>query len=158
MKQPIFDPETGEVVEEAPGGAPPLPPALGLEEAAALLARAHGVAVGKDDPLLMVVTLQQAFLGDLEKRLFAHDERINAILGATGNVLGDAVEHVLDGLKDQAIRANLEHAFGLVDQQARAMEDLKRSLRRHRWLVLGSNFFAGLCLALAITILFTVLQ
>lgn len=128
---PIFDPETGEILE-AGGDLPPAPRALSLDEARGLLVREHGVAIGSDDPLLMLVTLHQGFVGDYEAMLRRHDQAIRGFLGATGEACAQAVEAVLASLKDKTVKASLDQAFALIERQAVAMDTLHRALRRHR--------------------------
>ena len=154
---PNFDPQTGEV-PEAGGDRPPVPAVMSLDEARALLVREHDTAIGADDPLLMSVTLHQGFIRDYEAMLKRHDGAIEAILGATGEACAQAVETVLASLKDKTVTASLEQAFALVAEQARNMDRLDATLRRHRW-------FYGLCTVvcvaaciLSFSILFAVLR
>lgn len=128
---PIFDPETGEVLE-AGGDLPPAPRAMSLDDARAMLVREHGVAVKNDDPVLMLVSLHQGFLSDYEAMLRRHDQAIRGFLGATGEACAQAVEAVLASLKDKTVKASLDQAFALVERQAVAMDELRRALRRHR--------------------------
>ncbi|EPY00133.1 hypothetical protein [Magnetospirillum fulvum] len=153
---PIFDPETGEVLEA--GDTPPPVPAMSLDEARAMLVREHGVAIGSDDPLLMLITLHQGMLRDYERMLARHDAAIAAILGTTGAACADAVETVLASLKDKTVKASLDQAFALVERQALAMEDLRRALRSHRRVtaLLTTLSLAGCVLAL--TILFSIVR
>jgi len=153
---PIFDPETGEVL--AAGDTPPPVPAMSLDEARAMLVREHGVAIGSDDPLLMLITLHQGMLRDYERMLARHDSAIAAILGTTGSACADAVETVLASLKDKTVKASLDQAFALVERQALAMDELRRALRSHRRVtaLLTALSLAG-C-ALALTILFSIVR
>ncbi|MBC7906739.1 MAG: hypothetical protein H7Y60_08340 [Rhodospirillaceae bacterium] len=154
---PIFDPETGQILfegeaPEAGGDAPPALPVMSLDDARAALVREHGVAVGSDDPLLMMVTLHQGMLRDYERLLTRHDATIKVILGATGEACAEAVDAVLASLKDKTVKASLDQAFALVERQAVAMADLHRTLRRHRlvMIVLTILTVAGCGLTLSI--------
>lgn len=128
---PIFDPETGEVLQ-AGGDTPPAMQAMSLDDARALLVRAHGIAVGSDDPILMLVSLHQGFIVDYEAMLKRHDGAIRGFLGATGEACAEAVENVLASLKDKTVKASIDNAFALVERQAVTMEQLRAELRRHR--------------------------
>ena len=154
---PIFDQDTG-VVLEAGGDQPPVPTVMSLDDARALLVREHDLAIGKDDPLLMSVTLHQGFIRDYEAMLKRHDAGIKAILGATGEACAVAVEGVLDGLKDKTVKASLEQAFALVAEQARNMDRLDRSLRRHRLFNGLSTFLSVAACGLAFAVLFVLLR
>jgi hypothetical protein len=154
---PVFDPETGEIME-AGGNAPPAFPVMSLDDARALLVREHGVAVGKDDPLLMVVSLHQGMIRDYDSMLRRHDDAVRTLLGATGNACAEAVQAVLDSIKDKTVKASLDQAFALVERQAVAMEQFHRTLRRHR---LVHSILTVLSLAgcgLAIAILFSIVR
>ena len=154
---PIFDPDTGEVLE--PGGdEPPALAVMSLDDARALLVREHDLAISKDDPLLMSVTLHQGFVRDYEAMLKRHDAGIKAILGATGEACAVAVERVLDGLKDKTVKASLEQAFALVAEQARNMDRLDRALRRHRLFNGLSTFLSVTACILAFAVLFVLLR
>lgn len=148
---PIFDPETGEILD-AGGESPPASQAMSLDDARALLVRKHGTAVGADDPLLMLVSLHQAFIGDYEAMLRRHDDRIKAVLGATGEACAEAVDTVLASLKDKSVKASLDHAFALVERQEQAMERLRLRMRRHAILhsILSFLSLGGSALAAAI--------
>jgi hypothetical protein len=110
---------------------PPVPEAMSLDDARALLVREHAVAVPPDDPLLMLVSLHRGFLADYERLLARHDRTIGGLLGATGTACAEAVEHVLDSLKDKTVKASLDQAFALVERQALAVEQMRRTMRRH---------------------------
>lgn len=146
---PLFDPVTGEA-----GGddAPPLPDAMSLDDARALLVREHGVAIGADDPILMAVTLHQGFVRDLDRLLAGQAKRMDALLAAAGTAYAEAAEHVLESLKDKTIKASLEQSLALVGEQAKAMESLRRRMRRHGLYhtLLSLLSLAAVALALAI--------
>ncbi|MEW5728042.1 MAG: hypothetical protein AB1918_09475 [Pseudomonadota bacterium] len=156
---PIFDPDTGEILDLASGASPPArPQAMSLDEARALLVREHGVAISTDDPVMMVVTLHQGFVADYEAMLRRHDEAIQGFLGATGEACVKAVEAVLASLKEKTVKASLDHAFALVERQEQAMEQLRRQLRWHR---ITHSVLTVLSLAacgLAVTILASIVR
>lgn len=52
-----------------------------LEEARALLHSAHGVTMSTDDPVLMLVTLHNAWLDQMEEQLAKHDAALASALG-----------------------------------------------------------------------------
>ncbi len=110
---------------------PPLPDVMSLDDARAVLVREHGVAIGNDDPILMAVTLHQGFVRDLDRLLARHGEGISALLSVTGNSYADTVEKVLESLKDKTVKASLEQSFALIAEQTKAMETLRRRMRRH---------------------------
>lgn len=157
---PIFDPETGEILDgaSAPSDRPSHIQAMSLDDARALLVKRHSVAIAADDPILMLVTLHQGLLHDYDAMLSRHDQTIKRLLGATGDACAEAVEKVLSSLKDRSVLASVEQAFALVSTQAIAVDRLELSLKRHRRII---GLFSVLCMAsaaLAIAILFTLLK
>ncbi len=137
MSTPIFDPETGEIIQQQGGGdqqspAPARSGPISLDEVRTMLAKKHGVVLGTDDPVLMLVTMHQAFLTDYDAMLADHDEKIRGFLGATGDACAKAVEAMMASLKDKTVKASLDQAFALVERQAVAMDALHRAIRRHR--------------------------
>lgn len=140
---PIFDPDSGKAVtagEGLPqpqadatgdGDAPPEFLSMSMDDARALMVRVHGVAIGKDDPILMAVTLHQGFCADLDKLLVRHSERIAAMLAETGNTLAEVVEGTLDTLKEKTTQAGIQNALALMAEQAKVMEILRRRMRRY---------------------------
>lgn len=161
---PIFDPETGEILsegqahEDAGGNQPPAIPVMSLDDARAALVREHGVAIGKDDPLLMLITLHQGMISDYDRMLTRHDEHIRTLLGATGNACAEAVEAVLASLKDKTIKAGIDQTFALVERQAVAMADLHRALRRHRLVMAGLTVLTVMACAITVSILSSILR
>lgn len=165
MDTPIFD-EQGRPLGET--GAPPHdadpqlpmpdtdePPefqAMSLDQARAMMVREHGVAVGKDDPILLAVTLHQGFCADLNKLLGRHADRISGLLAATGNSYAEAVERMLERFKDQTVQASIQHALALMAEQTKATEDLRRRLRRYGvyFTLLSIVTIASAVLALAV--------
>ena len=55
---------------------------LNIEEVRNLLMQKHDDVLGLDDPLLMLVTINNAFLGEYEKLLAKHNKAISAIMSA----------------------------------------------------------------------------
>ncbi len=120
-----------EALDHSSDDRPPLPDVMSLDDARAVLVREHGVAIGDDDPILMAVTLHQGFVQDLDRLLARHSEGVSALLAATGNSYADTVEKVLESLKDKTVKASLEQSFALIAEQTKAMETLRRRMRRH---------------------------
>jgi hypothetical protein len=155
MSEPYFDPETGEVVE-AGGAAPPAHTAMSLDDARAMLVREHGVAIGGNDPILMLVTLHQGMVRDYEAMLKRHDGAIQGFLATTGEACAQAVENVLAGLKDKTVKASLDQAFALVERQAQNMDRLERTMRRHRLIISLLTLLSMTGCGLAFALLFLI--
>jgi len=130
---------------------PPEFQAMSMEQARSLLSREHGISVGKDDPILMLVTLHQGMCADVNRLLAGYSRSIQAMLTETGNSYADVVEQTLESLKDKTVRASLEQSFELVASLTKATETMKRRMWRfgmyHTFLVLITIASAVLALA-----------
>jgi len=166
---PIFDPDEDKPVggvatpvaapaSDGGGDAPPDFIPMSLDDARALLVREHDVAIGKDDPLLMEVTLHQAFLADFEKLLNLSQRKSNSVLLETGNSLAEVVENTLDSLKEKSVQDSIKSSFGLMTQVSEEITQLKAAMRRHRRWVIGMTFLSILACAVAVVILASVLR
>lgn len=98
--------------------APQLHDGIGLdfESIRTLLAQKHGVVVEVDDPVLMLVTLHNSFLGEYEKLLKRHNEALTAFFGEAGaqhlDAARQAAEAVTKGLSASSIGVIQEHLQG----------------------------------------------
>jgi hypothetical protein len=98
--------------------APQIHDGIGLdfESIRTLLAQKHGAVVEVDDPILMLVTLYNSFLGEYEKLLKRHNEALTAFLGEAGaqhlDAAREAAEAVTKGLSASSIGVIQEHLQG----------------------------------------------
>jgi len=107
---------------EADDTAAEPPAAMSLKEVKALIAEHHGVALGADDPVLMLVTLHQGFLADHERLIARHEKALAATLAETGEAVAAAVREALSVLRDEALKGSLENTLAAVRQQAEGSE------------------------------------
>lgn len=164
MSAPIFD-EGGNPVG-ASGAAPavladsgePSFQAMSLDDARAAMVREHGVALGKDDPILLSVTLHQGFCADLDKLLQHHRACTQTMLKATGDGYAEAVERTLESLKDKTVKASLDQSFALIQAQAEAMQTLHRRMRRFGLLISASTVVAALSCGLVFAFVSQLIQ
>ena len=114
---------------------------LSLEEARQLLHDKHGLTVGVDDPMLMMVTLNNAFLSEMEKLLGRHRQKLAELMGAeTGGLtrnLKEFQEHV-----DRVNAEGFTKAAG--DTLRDSLESLTRVKQDMFWLA-GLIFISALC-------------
>lgn len=98
-----YDPVTGEIMEE--GSDLPLPVALNMDAARRLISERHGTGLDADDPLLMMVTLHEGFVGDYEAMLIRHNQAITTVIGSA-----------ISGLTEKALADHLENQVRLADR------------------------------------------
>lgn len=93
-----------------------------LEDLRAHLLQAHGVTVGKDDPILMLATIHRVFL-EQQHRMFERHKR------ALTDGLTDVIASAVRGLTANAIAENLERQIRLADRTQREFETQYRRAR-----------------------------
>ncbi|WP_298030580.1 hypothetical protein [uncultured Desulfovibrio sp.] len=78
-----------------------LPDGIGLsvEDVRAMLAKKHDLAVPKDDPLLMMVTIQNAFLGVQAQLQKKHEKALAAFMGQQTAAYVEGVEKSVSALQ-----------------------------------------------------------
>ena len=79
---------------------------LSLEEVKALLSQKHDMVIGTDDPILMMVTLHNAFLAEHQKLFHRHESALQKLMGAeTGKYLQalTSLTNKLDGVSELAL-------------------------------------------------------
>ena len=72
---------------------------LSVEDVRALLARKHDLAVPADDPLLMMVTIQNAFLGAQTQLQKKHEKALAAFMGEQTAAYVQGVENSVSELQ-----------------------------------------------------------
>ncbi len=100
---------------------------LNIEKARLLLQEKHNIVVDGEDPVLLLVTLHQAFIADYQTMLGRHD-------AALTQMIGEAVA----GLTQSAMAENLKANSELAEKSSRAFES---QYRRAKLLTI-SNFCA----------------
>ncbi|WP_308620462.1 TcpQ domain-containing protein [uncultured Desulfovibrio sp.] len=79
-----------------------LPDGIGLsvDDVSAMLHRQHGISVPKDDPLLMQVTIHNAFLTEQQKLQKRHEKALAAFMGEQTNAHVEAVKNSVGQLTE----------------------------------------------------------
>ncbi len=100
----------GAVTHAEPPCMSVLPDGVGLtlDEVRALLAAKNSVTVTPDDPILMIVTLLNAFLAEEEKLLERHRKALTTILADRTDSYVKAVEQTMASLSESLSNASLE--------------------------------------------------
>lgn len=116
MSQEQHSPETPAAEKEKPAL---LPDGMGLrlEQVQALLATQHNTAVPKDDPMLMFVTICNAFLGEVQALHQRHEAGLTKLMA-------DKTDAYVRGIKD----ATAQLAAGL---SSASVEGFKVACKEH---------------------------
>lgn len=89
---------------------PALPEGIGLgyEDVRKLLAMKHDIVFSIDDPMMMLVTLCNVFLGELEKLHHRHNDAVTKIMGDQSKKYIDGVKATTDSLSQTLADTSIE--------------------------------------------------
>lgn len=101
---------------------------LSLEEARSLIREKTGLNVGADDPVLALVTLQEAFLADLQALLERHNKAATVIIGDAMNELTDKLASETQTFAQAVSALTKEGTTRGLQEMVKAMESHTRFL------------------------------
>ncbi len=106
-----------------------LPDGIGLDlkTVIALLSEKHGMAVPKNDPILMVVTIQNAYLAEVEKLHNRHSKGLSKLLADKADGYVAAVKEATEALEKEISAANVEALRKLSVENAEQMKALQNN-------------------------------
>lgn len=98
---------------------------LSLEDVKALLAMKHKMIIDADDPVLMMVTLHNAFLAEEQKLFSKHEKALKALMNA------ETSRHLtaIDGLTEKVTAITAEGVSAAAEKQLTATTNLMRDIR-----------------------------
>lgn len=114
----------------APEPEPCLPDGFGLavEDVRALLAQKHNLAVPVDDPMLMMVTIQNAFLGAQAQLQKKHEKALAAFMGEQTTSYVKGVEKSVSELSDTLSGVTIKGIQGAASDFAASLGGFKATL------------------------------
>lgn len=101
---------------------------LTLDEVRALLAKQHDTIIGADDPVLMLVTLHNAFLGEYERLLARHNKALTALLAEKTDRYVAGVLQATEALGKDLSAASIESMRGVLQQHSAALKAFRLHL------------------------------
>lgn len=101
---------------------------LTLDAVRALLAREHQTILGPDDPVLMLVTLHNAFLGEYERLLARHNKALTALLAEKTDGYVAGVLQATEALGKDLSAASIESMRGVLQQHSAALKAFRLHL------------------------------
>ena len=112
-----------------------LPDGIGLtvENVRALLAKQHDTIVPKDDPMLMVVTLMNAFLTEIERLQARHEKGLSRLMTDKTDTYVAGVQSATDSLSESLSQASVESVRKIFAAHAAHLDAFKAYFT---WLVL----------------------
>lgn len=118
--------------EAANGQArPQLPDGFGikLEDMALLLAMKHDTSIARDDPALMIVSICNAFLGEIQALHEKHNEALTKIITARIRDYITSVKDTTDSFTETLSRASVEGIRKIFEDHASALQASKWNAR-----------------------------
>ncbi len=115
--------QSPQAISELPDGI-----GLSLEEVRTLLAVKNSASVSPDDPILMIVTVLNAFLTEEEKLLDRHRKALTAILAERTDGYVKAVEQTAAHFGKSLSSASAMEMSRLFSENSRKMERFNTSL------------------------------
>lgn len=124
-------PETG-----SQSGSPEAEPVLNhdgigldLEQVRKIIVNTHGEAIGKDDPILMTVTIFNAFIGELAKVNERHHQALLGVMSASTDKYITEVKGSVDSLTKELSGASANAIQAAMQQDADARLEFGRDLK-----------------------------
>lgn len=95
---------------------------LSLEDVNILLLQKHGLTVPKHDPLLMLVTINNAYLHDLQKLLNTHNKALTTIMDGSSTTTIKAIQDEARIFTMDFKDAAITNTLAKVTEHQRAMD------------------------------------
>lgn len=102
--------------------------ALSLSEAKTLILERHRINVSENDPVMMLVTLHEAFLKDQECALERHNKAITVIMSSTVNDLRESLHAETQRFAESVQKLAEDSAVSLLAEHQEAMKSHRQFL------------------------------
>ena len=122
MNPAVELPATSEVKSTSPDGI-----GLTMEQVQKLLAKAHKTVVDDHDPILMVVTILNAHLSEVEKLQARHKEGLGRLMAEKTDGYVSGVAAAVGKLTDSLSSASIEGIRKVFDDHAARLQSFKNS-------------------------------
>ena len=100
---------------------------LSLEQVRALLAKTHETVVDKSDPILMVVTILNAHLAEVEKLQTRHKEGLGRLMADKTDAYVSGVTAAVGQLTDSLSSASVQGIRKVFDDHAARLQTFKNN-------------------------------
>jgi hypothetical protein len=101
---------------------------LPLEKVHGLLNQAHNTSVDKSDPILMVATILNAYLGEVQKLHARHEEGLNKLMAEKTGIYVQGVQDSVKQLSDSLSSASLQGIRAVLAEQADTLKAFKQAV------------------------------
>jgi hypothetical protein len=107
---------------------PPYAGGLSIGQVQALIAREHAAGIDKNDPLLMIVTVLNAYLGEVQKLHERHSKGLAKLMAEKTDGYVQGVRAATDALAEKLSSASAEGLKEVFRQQDARLASFKNSL------------------------------
>jgi hypothetical protein len=121
---------------------------MSLKDIQALMVEHHGYKLPDDDPVLQVVTICNAFLGEINKLQAHHREALSRVMAEQSENYANTVQQQLDGLSQSLSSVTVEGMRTVFDAHTSRMQTIKGELLGLALLICGSTIVNVVVLAL----------
>lgn len=110
---------------------PALPEGIGLsyDEVKMLLAMKHDTSISLDDPILMLVTINNAFIAENQKLLDRHNKALTGVMAAQTGEYVKAVKQTAEDLSKTLSEASIEGMKKLFEEHLLSLASSKTNTR-----------------------------
>ena len=123
--------EAPESTAESEKPQPEMPDGVGIsyEDIAVMLAMKHDTSVSRDDPVLMLVSICNSFLGEVEKLHKKHNEALTQIITARTQEYIAGVQETTDAFSKTISDASIDGIRKIFEEHASALQASKWNAR-----------------------------
>jgi hypothetical protein len=119
--------------EQTPKNTPPQEnpaesPGLNLEEVRTRIMKEHGENIPKNDPLLMIVTICSAYLGEVQKLHTRHKEGLALLMAEKTDAYVAKVNSAVDQLSASLSSASVEGIRKIFDDHAATLNAFRHAV------------------------------
>jgi len=107
---------------------------LDLEEVRSLLMEKHQIPVEDNDPMLMEVTIFNAFVEEYNRLLKVHHMAMKKTMTKIIGEHGAKVEELANSLMKDAVRTTIENTVTEISMHKVAMDSFLADLKKYAWL------------------------
>ena len=125
------EPKTAEATETQEDIQPEMPNGIGIsyEDMAVMLAMKHDTSMALDDPVMMLVSVTNSFLGEVQKLHDKHNEALTQIITARTTEYIAGVQEATDAFSRTISDASVEGIRKIFEDHASALQASKWNAR-----------------------------
>ncbi|MDR3362119.1 MAG: hypothetical protein LBO64_04685 [Desulfovibrio sp.] len=126
---------------------------ISYEKALASISSQNGIAIGKDDPVMCVATLNNLYLGALDNVMKHHGRALREFMGESAGEMAKTFDKELSGFAETLKKMALENLLVELNAHHMAMSAFKEEMRG---LASGTKLFCGIALGTSLFVLIAV--